>query len=194
MLPDEDGAMRSMAEYKPQQFKSKSGAGVVIRSAAKQDAAAILELSTAVIGEEIYQLTSGSEFKMTIEAEEKWIESHRANPNHIILVAEMNSKIVGLLDFANGHRQRIAHTGEFGMSVGKSVRDQGIGSLLLQVLIDWAVKNETIEKVGLSVHNNNERAIALYKKMGFEIEGIRRRDLKYGDGQYVDTVVMGRFV
>jgi hypothetical protein len=52
----------------------------------------------------------------------------------------MNSKIVGLLDFSNGHRQRIAHTGEFGMSVEKAVRDQGIGSLLLQVRIGWLSK------------------------------------------------------
>jgi RimJ/RimL family protein N-acetyltransferase len=183
-----------MAEYAPTELKSKSSVDVVIRSAVKRDAAAILELSKDVIGEEIYQLTSGAEFKMTIDAEEKWIESHLANPNHIILVAEMNSKIVGLLDLSNGHRQRIVHTGEFGMSVEKSVRDQGIGSLLLQVLIDWAAQNKTIEKIGLNVHSNNERAIGLYKKMGFEIEGIRKRDLKYGDGQYVDTTVMGRFV
>lgn len=147
-----------------------------------------------MIGEEIYQLTSGAEFTMTIDAEEKWIESHRVNQNHIIIVAEMDSKIVGLLDFSNGHRQRIAHTGEFGMSVEKSVRGQGIGLMLLQVLIEWATQNKTIEKIGLNVHSNNERAIALYKKMGFEIEGIRKRDLKYGDGQYVDTTVMGRFV
>lgn len=183
-----------MAEYAPTKLKSKSGVDVLIRSAVKQDAAAILELSKDVIREEIYQLTSGAEFKMTIDAEEKWIESHLSNPNHIILVAEMNSEIVGLLDFSNGHRQRIAHTGEFGMSVEKSVRDQGIGSLLLEVLIEWAAQNKTIEKIGLNVHSNNERAIALYKKMGFEIEGIRKRDLKYGDDQYVDTTVMGRFV
>jgi RimJ/RimL family protein N-acetyltransferase len=183
-----------MAECTPQKLKSKSGAEIVIRSALKQDAAAILDLSKSVIGEEVYQLTSRSEFKMTIEAEEKWIESHLTNPNHIILVAETNSKIVGLLDFSNGHRQRIAHTGEFGMSVERSGRDQGIGSLLLRVLIEWATQNKTIEKIGLSVHSNNDRAIALYKKMGFEIEGVRKRDLKYGEGQYIDTVVMGRFV
>jgi RimJ/RimL family protein N-acetyltransferase len=183
-----------MAEYKSQQFNSKSGAQVTVRSATKQDAASILDLSSSVIGEEVYQLTSSSEFKMTIDAEEKWIDSHLQKPNHIILIAEMNSKIVGLLDFSNGHRQRIAHTGEFGMSVDKTLRDQGIGSLLLQVLIEWTTQNTTIEKIGLNVHSNNERAIALYKKMGFEVEGIRKRDLKYGDGQYVDTVVMGRFV
>ena len=183
-----------MAEYQSQKFKSKSGAEVVVRSAIKQDAAEVLELSRSVIGEEIYQLTSGAEFKMTIEAEEKWIESHLSNPNHIILVAEMKSKIVGMLDFSNGHRQRIAHTGEFGMSVEKSVRDQGVGSLLLQVLINWAAQNRTIEKIGLNVHSNNERAIALYKKMGFEVEGIRKRDLKYQEDLYIDTVLMGRFV
>lgn len=183
-----------MAEYAPAKVKLESGLEVIVRSATQKDAAALLDLSKGVIGEEIYQLTSGAEFQMTIDAEEKWIESHRLNPNHIILVIEMNSKIVALLDFSNGRRQRIAHTGEFGMSVEKSVRDQGIGSLLLRVLIDWATQNKTIEKIGLCVHSNNERAIALYKKMGFEIEGMRKRDLKYGHEQYVDTIIMGRFV
>lgn len=183
-----------MAECRPQKFKTKSGAEVVVRSAAKRDAAALIDLTKGVIGEEIYQLTSHAEFEMTIEAEEKWIESHLTNSNHLILVAEMSTKVVGILDFCNGHRQRIAHTGEFGMSIEKTARDQGIGSLLLQVLIDWAGQSSAIEKLGLNVHANNERAIALYKKMGFEVEGIRKRDLKYGEGQYVDTVVMGRFV
>ena len=183
-----------MAEFNAQQFKSKSGFDVLIRSVKKHDAQAILKLSEDVIDEEIFQLTSSTEFKMTIEAEENWIESHSVNPNKIILVAEINSKILGMLDFSNGHRQRIAHTGEFGMSVEKSARDQGIGALLLKVLVHWATTNETIEKIGLNVHANNERAIALYKKMGFEIEGTRKRDHKYGRDCYLDTIVMGRFV
>ncbi len=183
-----------MAEFKSKILKSKSGAEVIIRSPIKQDATEVLQLAKSVIAEEIYQLTTAAEFNMTIEAEEKWIEAHKTNPNHIILIAEMDSKIVGMLDFANGRRQRIAHTGEFGMSVELSARNQGIGSLLLQSLIEWTVENKTIEKIGLNVHSNNERAIALYKKMGFEIEGVRKHDLKYGDGQYIDTVVMGRFI
>lgn len=183
-----------MAECKVQRLKSKSALDVEIRSAVKQDAQAILELSKGVFGEEIYQLTSGSEFKMTVEDEEKWIESHLKDLNQIILVAEMDSKIVGLLNFSNGRRRRIAHTGEFGMSVEKTHRDQGIGALLLQVLIEWVAQNTTIEKICLNVHSNNQRAIALYKKMGFECEGVRKRDLKYGEGKYVDTIVMGRFV
>lgn len=183
-----------MAEIKAQKFKSKTGLDVVLRSGKKSDAAAILNLARAVIGEEIFQLTSSAEFKLTVEDEEKWIESHLSNENHLILLAEVDSRIVGLLDFTNGHRQRIAHTGEFGMSVEKSFRDQGLGALLIQGLIHWATNNKVIEKINLNVHSNNERAIALYKKMGFLVEGIRKRDLKYENAMYIDTIVMGRFV
>ena len=183
-----------MAEYAPKKFKSRLGKDVTVRSAIKRDAETILQVLKSVIDEEIWQLTSGSEFNVTIEEEEAWIEAHRTQPNHLILLAEMEGRIVGILDFANGHRQRIAHTGEFGISVDKSMRSHGIGSLLLQELIDWAGENKTIERIGLNVHGNNDRAVALYKKMGFQIEGIRKHHLKYGDGQYVDTVVMGRFV
>lgn len=183
-----------MAQYKPLTYRAKSGAEVTIRSAIKADAASLLALARAVIAEEIYQLTSLSEFNSTVADEEKWIDSHGKNPNHIILVAEMDSVVVGMLDFSNGHRERIAHTGQFGISVAKSARDQGIGRILLTALVDWATENDTIEKIGLFVHSGNQRAISLYKKMGFVVEGIRTRDIKYGADHYVDTIVMGRFI
>jgi RimJ/RimL family protein N-acetyltransferase len=183
-----------MADYKLKKFKHKFDQEIQIRSALVQDARAILELSQSVIAEEIYQLTSSSEFKMTLEAEEKWIQNHLSDPNRIILIAEVNSQIVGMLDFANGHRKRIAHTGQFGMSIASPFRNQGVGSILLQALFEWAKENQFIEKICLSVHSDNQAAIALYKKMGFEIEGVRKKDLKYDNGRYVDTVLMGRFV
>lgn len=183
-----------MAIYNPENKKSKSGEDVIIRSADIKDAASILELAKAVINEEIYQLTSSKEFNITLEQEEKWIEAHLNNSEHIVLVAEMNSKIVGLLNFQNGSRTRIAHTGEFGMSVVKEFRNQGIGFLLLSSLIEWAEKNYIIEKINLSVHGNNERAIALYKKLGFEVEGVKKHELKYSENIYIDLVTMGRFV
>jgi len=183
-----------MAVFPPQTHKSRLGNEVTIRSAVVSDASAILPLSVEVIDEVLYQITTPAEFKTEKAAEEEWIAKFEQDHSKIILVAEMNSKLVGLLDFSNGRRVRIAHTGEFGMSVEKTSRGQGIGEMLLRALIEWATANETIEKIGLTVHANNARAIALYKKMGFEIEGIRKREIKYDDGEYIDTVVMGRFV
>lgn len=183
-----------MASFHEKIFNAKAGDKVLVRSALQTDAAQILCLAKSVIDEEIYQLTSSSEFKMTIEDEKKWIRSHLENPQHLLLVAILNDQIVGMLDFSNGRRQRIAHTGEFGMSVAKEFREKGIGSCLLSVLLEWANSAKTIEKINLSVHSNNERAIALYKKMGFEIEGVRKKDLKYPNGEYIDTVIMGRLL
>jgi RimJ/RimL family protein N-acetyltransferase len=114
-----------------------------------------------------------------------------AKESHLVLVAEIDSKIVGQLDFSSGHRKRNSHTGDFGMGVHKDFRGLGIGTLLLKALIEWAKNNTQIEKINLCVHQTNDRAIATYKKIGFEIEGVRTKDLKYPNGVYVDTVLMG---
>ncbi len=97
----------------------------MIRSATIEDAQSVLTLGRSVLEEEIYQLTSASEFKMTKEDEEKWIAANEVDPNKLILVAEVDSSIFGILDFSNGRRRRISHTGEFGMSVDKGSREQG---------------------------------------------------------------------
>lgn len=184
----------TMATYSPHKYKSKNDKVVIIRSAIKTDAEGILKLAKSVIKEEIYQLTSASEFNIDMQNEEKWIDDHFVHLNHIILVAEIDSQIVGMLNFSNGEKKRTEHTGELGISISHDFRNQGIGALLLTSLIEWATTNKTIEKICLCVHGNNDRAIALYQKMGFEIEGRRKRDVKYGEDHYVDTIMMGRFL
>lgn len=147
-------------------------------------------IKSAIFDEE-FQLVSQEEFNRTPEKEEEWIESHINTPYYIAIVAVLDNVVVGLIEFSNGGRLRISHTGEFGMSVDKSVRDLGIGALLLQSLIDWAKSTDQIEKINLSVHANNDHAQALYKKLGFVTEGIRKNDIKYGPNNYVDTIIMG---
>jgi RimJ/RimL family protein N-acetyltransferase len=109
----------------------------------------------------------------------------------LVLVAEVEGIIVGQLDFMNGHRRLIAHTGQFGIGLHADYRDVGIGGFLLDKLIQWAGKNPVIEKINLSVHDTNHRAMAAYAKRGFQIEGARTLDLKYGEHDYVNTVLMG---
>tara|TARA_B110001454_G_scaffold16145_1_gene14563 strand:+ start:50830 stop:51381 length:552 start_codon:yes stop_codon:yes gene_type:complete len=183
-----------MEKIKSYNFKNKRNESVVIRTADVFDARQILELSKTVVAEDIYQLLTLKELDITVTSEENWIVSHRDHPNRIILVAEIDDEIVGLLDFSNGNRNRTAHIGEFGMSMAKAFRGQGIGTRLLQSLVDWAQENKTIEKINLTVHSDNQRARALYERMGFIVEGIKKNEIKYEDGHYVDAVLMGRFV
>lgn len=173
-------------------FKSKDGSEIIIRSAIVADAIATLNLKRASIFEEEFQLVSPEEFSGTHEKEIKWIETHINNPYYIAIVAVLDNEVVGLVDFSNGGRQRISHTGEFGMSVDKNYRGIGIGEILLQSLINWAKTTHKIENINLTVHSDNHPALALYKKLGFVVEGVRKNDLKYGEGEYIDTVLMGK--
>jgi RimJ/RimL family protein N-acetyltransferase len=68
------------------------------------------------------------------------------------------------------------------------------GTASLQTLLDWAQANPAIEKVCLAVFVTNSAAIGLYEKLGFAEEGRRRRDIRRGPEDYVDTVMTCRFV
>lgn len=183
-----------MGKVDQQSYKLKDGRTVTIRTAHENDAEAYLILGKSVMSEEMYTLTQADELTFTIEQEKNWLKTNINDDSHLILVAEVNGQVVGQLDFMNGHRRRNSHTGEFGMGVHKDFREIGIGSMLLRTLIEWAKAHAEIKKINLSVHKTNERAMAAYKKQGFQIEGTRTKDLKYPNEVYVDTVLMGLHV
>jgi len=133
------------------------------------------------------------EFSKSEEEEQSWICKHQEHPDWLLLVAEADGVIVGCLDFSSGSRVRLAHRGVFGMSVDPDWRSIGIGRELLSALIEWVNGNSKLEKICLAVITTNSRAIALYEKMGFREEGRRIREVKLGNDNYVDDVLMYRF-
>ncbi len=160
-----------MATIEKQIFISNDQREVIIRTVRVDDAEEFLNLGKSIMVEEIYTLTQPDELNLTINQERDWLKSHIENPNHIVLVAEMDGKVVGQLDFSNGHKRRIAHTGEFGMGVDKDYRGLGIGGKLLEVMLNWASRHPLIEKINLCVHSTNLKAINMYEKYGFAKRG-----------------------
>lgn len=71
----------------------------------------------------------------------------------------------------------------------KGYQGKGIGTQLMERIIEWAKQSGTVEKIELNVRASNTRAIALYKKMGFFEEGCLKRRVKTGD-RYIDDIVM----
>ena len=183
-----------MSETPAKLCKLKTSKTVTIRTAVPDDAEALLEHARIILAEDLYNVTTLEEFKMTAEQERAWIQEHLDRPGQIALVAELDGCVVGLLHLENGHRKRLAHIGALAMSVQPNFRRKGIGTALLQSLIHWAEENAVIEKLTLSVFTTNRPAINLYKKTGFAEEGRRVRAIKITDGKYVDEILMGRFV
>jgi RimJ/RimL family protein N-acetyltransferase len=69
---------------------------------------------------------------------------------------------------------------------------QGIGTRLFREVEKWAREQE-LHRLELTVMTHNERAIHLYKKMGFEIEGTKRDSICV-DGTYVDEYYMAKLL
>lgn len=167
---------------------------IVIRSARPSDAAGILEHARAILAERIYSVTEPDELTMTVEEEAAWIEGYREHPGRLAIVAELEGKVVGFLHFAVQDKKRVEHVGSFALSVDADYRNQGIGRLMIEELLAWATVQPTIEKVALGVLSTNERAIALYRKLGFQEEGRKVREIRMGMGEYVDDVLMYKLV
>jgi putative acetyltransferase len=108
------------------------------------------------------------------------------------LVACVDGEVVGqigLQTFPNRPRRR--HAGEIGMMVRDDWQGKGIGTALMQAIVDLADKWLNLYRLELDVYTDNEPAIRLYKKFGFEIEGTRIGEA-FRDGQFVDTYAMAR--
>ncbi len=175
-------------------FRLKDGRMMVLCAATPADARQILEHVHAIFAEGEFVLSTLEDFHMTEEQEALWLQTNLDDPGKIVIVAENESQIIGMLDFHNGERKRIAHHGEFGISVNRAWRNQGVGRALLSRLLLWAQEQPAIEKVCLEVFATNTRAISLYQDLAFQEEGRFAKQIKLAPGMYVDTIRMGRFV
>ncbi|WP_165423639.1 GNAT family N-acetyltransferase [Ktedonosporobacter rubrisoli] len=183
-----------MSIVSAKQVRLKTGKTIDIRSAQTEDARQVLMLAHSVMAESAFLLTTPEEFRYTIEDEKLWIQNVCASLADVIILAENDHQLIGMLNFMHGVRKRIAHQGELGMSVAAQWRGQGVGKALLQSLIEWGEAHPLIEKLCLQVFASNTRAIALYTSLGFEQEGRLKRQIKLLDGTYVDLLAMARFV
>lgn len=118
------------------------------------------------------------EYEQTSEQLRNWIEEILENNKEKLIVAESRGQIVGTIVFRSKSTKRLSHTGSFTAMVKKEYRNQGIGKLLIKELLNWAEHNTLIEKVSLGVLSTNQRAIELYKSMGFVEEGRKIKEVK----------------
>lgn len=160
-----------------------------IRKATKDDAIGIIEHLGKVYEETKFLLMTRNEFHVSVEEEMQWIENIEKNDD-LLLVAEDEGKIIGLLNLTKKKHKRVSHIAEFGISIQLEYCNKGLGSKMITYMLDWAIKETDIEKVMLEVFSNNERAIHLYKKFGFMEEGRKKNFIKYEDGSYTDEIIM----
>ncbi|MHC0035396.1 GNAT family N-acetyltransferase [Pseudoneobacillus sp. C159] len=165
----------------------------IIRKAVEEDAEQLIQHFKKVLTENPnFFATTLEEYDLTVTEEVEFIRTMESQG--LLIVAEVDGKIIGMLNFRLSPRKRFAHQGMFGMSLQEAYTNMGIGSALINRLLDWAKDDPRVEKVSLEVFSNNERAIHVYSKLGFVEEGRRVKAAKLGPNEYVDDIVMSKFV
>jgi RimJ/RimL family protein N-acetyltransferase len=174
-------------------FKLENGDLVVIREAIVSDANKISEYVNTISSESDFLTFGQGEFIKRVEEEEKHLENTLKQNNAIHIIAEIDNKIVGSLNFSAGSRPRIVHTGEFSVSVLNEYWKNGIGTELVKYLIEWSIQSRIIRKINLIVRDDNFSAIHIYKRLGFTQEGVISRNLQI-NGRFYDALSMGYII
>lgn len=99
--------------------------------------------------------------------------------------------IIGTAGLAVEKMHRVRHSGSIGIMVHKQYQNQGVGTALLNTLIDLADNWLMLVRVELSVYQDNKKAIHLYEKFGFVKEGVKRF-ASIRNGKYEDEIIMAR--
>ena len=107
------------------------------------------------------------------------------------LVAELNGRLAGTLGLHVETNPRRRHCAGLGMAVHDDFQGRGVGTALLAAALDLADNWLGLRRVELHVYVDNERAILLYERSGFTIEGTAP-DYAFRDGTFADTLTMAR--
>lgn len=165
---------------------------IIYREAQPSDAAAILDY-LKIVGSESDNLTFGSAgLPFSIEQEAQFLTIMGNNPHSTWILALDGNEIVGNASIEGCDHPRLGHRCNLAITVRKSHWGHGIGSDLMERLIAFA-KTSGAEVISLEVRSDNVRAIALYRKFGFESFGTFRKFFKI-DGKHFDADYMNLYL
>ncbi len=164
---------------------------MLIREARQEDAEEIITVMKNA-EESNFMLFSPGERKLEPKQLVVFIEKISKKFNSAIFIAKIETKIVGYLIVQGDTPSRIAHRAYIVIGIYSDFRGRGIGTALFSKLDDWA-KGKGMHRLELTVLVDNTVGVALYKKMGFEIEGTKRQSL-HVNGSYVDEYYMSKLL
>ncbi len=171
----------------PKIYKTKDGQKFKVRLATPDDYDESIMTFASVASEKLYLNTE----EVAPDIKNVWTERWKDNgANHLFCVAEYHGKLTGGIVLNKYSKSpKTFHVLELGMWLLKEYRGDGMGSAMLEYVMNWARETPGIRKIVLGVWSTNIGALALYNKFGFHIEGCHRNIAKI-NGKYADEVLM----
>jgi L-amino acid N-acyltransferase YncA len=176
-----------MNPIKPRTFRAKDGREVVLRSIRWEDLDDCVEFINSLV-EEGAEILVGK--KVSREEEADWLGKRLAQAvkgEIIDVIAEVDGKMV-----ANSEVEKrsglMSHVGYLGIGIKANYRGIGIGTQIMQALIEES-RQAGLKVLVLDAFATNKTAHALYRKMGFQDAGTVPKAI-CKNGKYIDLIRM----
>jgi len=167
---------------------------ILVRSLEAGDADSFLEFLARLPHESNHTMQYVGKKLLSVDETKARIEKFRADKVTLDLGVFDGAKLVGFINFRMPSPEHPwqQHLGRFGIMILKDYWGLGIGRRLLQVIEPHAV-SIGIQKIEAEVRVANDRGVRLYKNMGYEIEGKRKKAVLI-DGQWGDEFFIAKFI
>lgn len=164
----------------------------IIRPIEIDDAREVIWLYQQLYAETNYLIYGQHENVISVQGFRKLISKWKVESSSNILIAIINGEIGGVIAILGNTVPRTKHCISIQMGVLEKFSNHGIGTALLTEAEKWA-QAKNITRLELSVIKSNQKAISLYNKFGFTIEGQRNKSIKI-DSIYIDELYMSKIL
>ena len=165
---------------------------ITIRQITVDAAEAYLDLRTQLDSETKFMMLEPGERTTTIEQEQQRLTALLASDNSMVFLALNEDEPIGFLWANGGMYRRNHHNVHIVIGIREAYTKQGIGTQLFRICEAWA-RERGLHRLELTVMTHNHVGIALYKKMGFQIEGTAPHALQV-DREFVDLHYMSKLL
>lgn len=177
----------------------RDGRQVTLRAASVKDAEQIVNLDRAIVDAGEGVVLGLDQVRLTDDARrhiDGFYRGASAGSASVLLVAEIENTTTSIAASAELRQLEPAlcsHVGMLSVGVHPLYQRLGLGSALMQALIAHA-RSFGLARLELYVRDDNERAMALYRSLGFSHEGTRARFVRKPSGEYVDDHIFALFL
>lgn len=119
---------------------------------------------------------------------EGWLNSLKGNDRQAVFVAIRNGLALGIASLNSINA--LQKTADWAFYLDTEIQGQGLGSILEFWVLDYAFNNAGLDKLNCEVLETNPAVIKMHQKFGFELEGVRRKNI-LKDGRRIDVVLLG---
>ncbi len=175
--------------YETSEKLLKNGKTAIFRNPTEADAHEMVEYLRATAGETDFLIGYPEERTLTDEQEALFLKRSNESSKDLMIVCEVDGRIAGNCSIMFNSRIKTRHRASVGIALLKEFWGLGIGTLMFEELIRIA-RERGIMQMELEVVEGNERAIALYQKMGFRTVAEKPNAIRLKDGTLLKEFIM----